>query len=185
LTIIVLARYVTGMAGALFSIAELNSLSAEEFVEQLGSIYEHSPWIAAVTWELRPFSSRRDLHSKLNTVLRAATPEKQLALIQAHPDLAGRLARAGGLTNESTQEQRSAGLDQLSLEEAAEFDQLNAAYRARFSFPFIICARLNDRQAILQAFRERLTHDRGQEIETALAEIHQIAALRLAQIVRE
>jgi 2-oxo-4-hydroxy-4-carboxy-5-ureidoimidazoline decarboxylase len=172
------------MDETLLSIADLNSLSEEQFVERLGSIYEHSPWIARGTWELRPFSSTEDLRAKLDATLRSASPDHRLNLIRAHPDLAGRLALSGQLTQASTEEQRSAGLDQLASEEAAEFNTLNASYRARFDFPFIICARLNDRSAILQAFRQRLTHRREEEIGIALEQIHQIAGLRLAQIVR-
>ena len=173
------------MSTSHISLSQLNSFSKEKFVEHLGSIYEHSPWIADGTWDKQPFLSVEDLRAKLDETLRAAEPESRLALIKAHPDLAGRLARAGQLTHESTQEQQSAGLDHLSSEEAAEFDRLNQSYLDRFDFPFVICARLNDRQTILQAFRRRLTNDREQEIETALAEIHQIAGLRLAQIVHD
>lgn len=165
--------------------ADLNAFSQKKFIDRLGGIYEHSPWIAAETWSARPFSSLDDLKTKLDATLRSATPEKHLALIQAHPDLAGRLARAGRLTDESTVEQCSAGLDRLSAEEAGEFERLNGAYLARFGFPFVICARLNDRQSILQAFRRRLNHSRKEEIATALAEIRQIAGLRLAQIVHD
>jgi len=167
------------------SIAELNLFPREKFVDYLGSIYEHSPWIAAETWTARPFISFDDLRAKLDRALQAAAPEARLALIKAHPDLAGRLARSGLLTSKSTEEQRSAGLDRLSSDEAAEFDRLNGAYLDRFGFPFVICARLNDRQKILEAFRRRLLHMREQEIATALAEIHQIAGLRLAQIVQD
>ena len=167
------------------SIAKLNILSKQKFVDYLGSIYEHSPWIADGTWPARPFISLDDLRAKLDHTLQAAAPEAQLALIKAHPDLAGRLARSGQLTNESTEEQRSAGLDRLSSDEAAEFDRLNGSYLERFGFPFVICARLNDRQMILEAFHQRLQHSREEEIATALAEIHQIAGLRLAQIVRD
>jgi 2-oxo-4-hydroxy-4-carboxy-5-ureidoimidazoline decarboxylase len=169
----------------LLPIADLNATSQEDFVSLIGTVYEHSPWIAAATWPQRPFASVDDLHRKLNATLIGASPEAQLALIKAHPDLAGRLAQAGQLTNESTQEQKSAGLDRLAPEEAEQFNQLNRAYLDRFGFPFVICARLNDRNAILQAFRLRLTNAREQEIATALAQIDQIAALRLAQIVRD
>ena len=165
--------------------ADLNSCTKEAFVEALGAIYEHSPWIAERAWAARPFASREDLWAKLDRALRSSTPEARLALIQAHPDLAGRLARSGQLTQESTEEQRSAGLDQLAADEAAEFDRLNRAYLDRFGFPFVICARLNDRTTILHAFRRRLLHAREEEIATALAEIHQIAGLRLAQIVQD
>jgi len=169
----------------LLSLADLNTLSQEAFVAGIGSVYEHSPWIAASTWPQRPFSSVDDLRHKLDDTLHAAPPEDRLALIKAHPDLAGRLAKAGQLTNESTQEQKSAGLDHLTSEEAAEFNQLNHAYLERFGFPFVICARLNDRSAILEAFRRRLTHSREEEIAAALVQIDQIAALRLARIVRD
>jgi OHCU decarboxylase len=167
------------------SVAELNSFSKEAFVDYLGSIYEHSPWIAEGAWAARPFISLDDLRAKLDGALQAASPEARLALIKAHPDLAGRMACLGQLTQESTQEQQSAGLDRLSADEAAEFDRLNGAYLDRFEFPFVICARLNDRHTILQAFRRRLQHSREEEIAMALAEIHQIAGLRLAQIVRD
>jgi 2-oxo-4-hydroxy-4-carboxy-5-ureidoimidazoline decarboxylase len=170
---------------ALLTIAELSILAQEAFVGHIGPVYEHSPWIAAATWPRRPFASVDELRHQLNATLFTAPKEEQLALIQAHPDLAGRLAQAGQLTDESTQEQKSAGLDRLLPAEAVEFNQLNRAYLDRFGFPFVICARLNDRAAILQAFRRRLTNDREQEIAAALTQIDQIAALRLAQIVRD
>jgi len=173
------------MSSSRASIAELNTFSKETFVDYLGYIYEHSPWIAEGAWTSRPFASLDDLRAKLDRTLQAAAPEARLALIKAHPDLAGRLARSGQLTQESTEEQRSAGLDRLPEEEAAEFERLNRAYLDRFGFPFVICARLNDRNTILAAFRRRLFHAREEEIATALAEIHQIAGLRLAQIVRD
>ncbi len=173
------------MSSSLLSLAELNALSRDAFVHHLGPIYEHSPWIAEGTWPLRPFASIEDLRAKLDATLHAAPPEARLALIKAHPDLAGRIARAGQLTSESTHEQKSAGLDRLTEQEAAEFDQLNAAYLQRFGFPFVICARLNDRQTILRAFRHRLTNSQQDETSAALAEIHQIAGLRLAQIVHD
>jgi 2-oxo-4-hydroxy-4-carboxy-5-ureidoimidazoline decarboxylase len=185
LTVSAAFGYLRRVSTSTKSPAELGALSREKFVDYLGSIYEHSPWIAEQAWTRRPFSSLDDLRSKLDASLRAAGPEAHLALIQAHPDLAGRLARAGRLTNESTREQQSAGLDSLAPEEAAEFDRLNRAYLDRFGFPFVICARLNDRRTILEAFRRRLRHEREEEIVTALAEIHQIAGLRLAQIVQD
>jgi 2-oxo-4-hydroxy-4-carboxy-5-ureidoimidazoline decarboxylase len=164
---------------------ELNAQSRKAFVDCVGGIYEHSPWIAEKTWEQRPFSSLEELLRALNTTVQESLREDQLALIRAHPDLAGRLAKAGQLTDESTAEQRSAGLDRLSAQEAMEFERLNHLYVARFGFPFVICARLNARQAILAAFRQRLNHAPDQEIAAALAEIRQIAALRLAQIVHD
>jgi 2-oxo-4-hydroxy-4-carboxy-5-ureidoimidazoline decarboxylase len=185
LTLIAPFRYVMRVSMPRISLAELNTFSREAFVDHLGAIYEHSSWIAEGTWPSRPFASVDDLRAKLDATLKAAPPQARLELIKAHPDLAGRLARAGQLTNESTQEQQSAGLDRMTAGEAAEFDRLNAAYLDQFGFPFVICARLNDRSTILQAFRRRLTHTREEEIATALAEIHQIAGLRLAQIVHD
>ncbi len=164
---------------------ELNALSQEQFVGHVGPVYENSPWIAWKTWAQRPFASFDDLRAKLAATVHAAGPEAELALIQAHPDLAGRLARIGALRGDSREEQQSAGLDRLTPEEVAAFDHFNGAYQERFGFPFVICARLNDRQMILDGFRRRLLHTRDEEIATALAEIYKIAGLRLAQIVRD
>jgi len=165
------------------SLAALNGLDRAGFVGAIGHVFEHSPHFAAAAWERRPFASREALHAVLCATVREAGPDAQLALIRAHPDLAGRLARAGQLGAESTGEQAAAGLDALSAEEAARFDGFNAAYRERFGFPFVICARENRKEAILAAFPARLAHTRDHEIATALAEIEQIAWLRLADAV--
>lgn len=165
------------------SFADLNRCDRDGFVAAVGHVFEHSPHFAAAAWDQRPFASREALHAALCAAVRQASPEAQLALIQAHPDLAGRLARAGQLGAESTNEQAAAGLDALSPEEAERFDAYNAAYRERFGFPFVICARANRKEAILEAFPRRLRHSRDQEIATALAEIEQIAWLRLADCV--
>lgn len=116
--------------------------------------------------------------------MHAASPERQLALIRAHPDLAGRLAKLGQLTVESTREQASAGLDQLPDDELAAFQKLNTAYRERFSFPFIICARLNARDAILAAMNARIHNSPAQEHAAALGEIEKIAWLRLGDVLK-
>ena len=165
------------------TLAQLNSFSRDEFVRVVGPVFEHSPWIAEATWAKRPFASVEELHRSLCQTVTDAGEEKQLALICAHPDLVGRLALAGGLTRESTNEQASAGLDTLTPEETALFQTNNAAYKERFGFPFIICARLNRKEAILNGFKVRLQNSREQEIRTALAEIGKIARLRLADIV--
>lgn len=164
-------------------IAQLNSRSREEFVEVVGPAFEHSPWITEATWQKRPFTGVEELHRALCQTVADSGDEKQLALIRAHPDLVGKLALAGQLTRESTSEQASAGLDQLSAEEIALFQQNNAAYKQKFGFPFVICARLNKKQAILSGFKVRLQHSREQEIQTALEEIGKIAYLRLKDIV--
>lgn len=160
-------------------LSQLNLLSREEFVRSVGPVFEHSPWIAAATWPQRPFASVTALHEALCQTVRAADETRQLTLIRAHPDLVGRLALAGELTRESTSEQASAGLDKLSPEEIALFQTNNAAYKEKFGFPFVICARLNKKEAILKGFQARLQNSRPQEIQAALAEIFKIARLRL------
>ena len=167
------------------SIGQLNNMDRTGFVAACGGCFEHSPWIAERASDRRPFDSVDDLHEKLCSVVRAAGAEEQLSLIRAHPDLVGRLAKEGKLTRESTSEQAAARLTSLSAEEIAAFEQHNAAYRKKFDFPFIICARENKKEAILAAFPRRLQNDRQQEIATALQEIFKIARLRLIDSVAE
>jgi len=162
------------------ALADLNQLGPAAFVEIIGPVFEHSPWIAAETWARRPFASAEQLLLALSATVRDAGQDRQLALIRAHPDLVGRAALAGTLTAASTQEQASAGLNQLTPEEIARFQTYNAAYQEKFGFPFVICARLNRKEAILAGFEQRLQNARAEEIQTALAEIYKIAALRLA-----
>jgi OHCU decarboxylase len=150
----------------------------------VGPVFEHSPWIAEETWPKRPFGDLERLHEALSDTVRKAGEERQLALIRAHPDLVGRAALAGTLTAASTSEQANAGLDKLSAEEIAAFQKHNAAYREKFGFPFVICARLNKKEAILKAFPLRLEHSHAEEIKTALEEIGKIAYLRLRDIVQ-
>lgn len=165
--------------------AQLNSLSRDEFVRTVGPVFEHSPWIAEATWPKRPFASVEALRATLCETVRGAGEEKQLALIRAHPDLVGKLALAGQLTKESTGEQANAGLDRLTAQEVELFQQNNAAYKAKFGFPFVICARLNKKEAILNGFKVRLQNSREQEIQAALEEIFKIAELRLRDLIRE
>jgi 2-oxo-4-hydroxy-4-carboxy-5-ureidoimidazoline decarboxylase len=165
-------------------VEKLNASDRDAFTAALGHLFEHSPWVAEKTWFRRPFRDAAHLHAELCAVMRGAAPELQIALIRAHPDLAGRLALAGQLTAESTREQASAGLNRMSLEELSVFQKLNEAYRARFGFPFIICARLNDRSAILSAMKARLENSPEKEHEAALAEIERIAWLRLEDLLK-
>lgn len=167
------------------TLTHLNACPADEFVTAVGPIFEHSPWIAAAVVSQRPFASRAALHAALCDVVRAAGEERQLALIQAHPDLVGREVRqhAGRLTAESSREQAAAGLMDLTPDDIARFDRYNTAYTARFGFPFVICARRNKKEAILRAFPERLTHTRDEEIAAALEQIFEIARLRLEDLV--
>jgi 2-oxo-4-hydroxy-4-carboxy-5-ureidoimidazoline decarboxylase len=142
----------------------------------LSALFEHSPWVEARA-DARPPSG--DRHADLMAVVHDATPEEQLALIRAHPELAGKAAIDRTLTQDSAAEQASAGLDRLTPAEFEAFHTLNAAYRARFGFPFIICVRLTDKAGILSAMEERLRHDRDTEITTAIGEIGKIVRLRL------
>ena len=165
------------------TLTQLNALSREEFVRVVGPVFEHSPWIAEVAWAKCPFTSKESIHAALCETVRHANEEKQLSLICAHPDLVGKLALAGQLTKESTGEQASAGLDRLTAHEVELFQKNNAAYKAKFGFPFIICARLNKKEAILTGFAKRLHDTRKNEVKTALEEIFKIADLRLRDLI--
>ncbi len=162
-------------------LSTVNALAPAEFVRLVGSVFEHSPWIAEAAAAGRPFGSVASLWEAMCTVVRAAPVERQLALIRAHPDLVGRAV----LTAESQGEQAAAGLLDLAPDEAALFAKYNAEYQARFGFPFVICARLNKKDAILAAFPVRLRNDATQECTTALAEIYKIARLRLDDLITQ
>jgi 2-oxo-4-hydroxy-4-carboxy-5-ureidoimidazoline decarboxylase len=156
-----------------------------EFVRIVGPVFEHSPWIAETAWKEKPFLNISTLLDGLCEVVKKADVEKQLALIRAHPDLVGRAALAGTLTRESTGEQAAAGLNTLSPEEVKLFQQYNAAYKDKFDFPFVICARLNKKEAILKGFERRMKNTREQEIQAALEEIFKIAELRLRDLIND
>jgi 2-oxo-4-hydroxy-4-carboxy-5-ureidoimidazoline decarboxylase len=164
-------------------LASLNGATRAKFVEALGGIFEHAPWVAESAAAARPFASLGALYAALGDAVRRAEPARILALIEGHPDLAGKAARAGALTPDSTAEQAGAGLDRLSDEDYATFHRLNDAYRAKFGFPFIVCVRRHTKDSILAQFERRLRHDATGELETAVAEIMRIAALRLEQHV--
>jgi 2-oxo-4-hydroxy-4-carboxy-5-ureidoimidazoline decarboxylase len=167
------------------SFDHLNKCDAAEFLRICGPFFEHSPWIAERTATKRPFASRQALHEALCDTVLSSSLSERVGLIEAHPDLVGKLARRGKLTSESTAEQAAAGLTRLSDSEIALFEVYNASYRDKFGFPFVICARQNKKDAILQAFPRRLANDREQEIQTALQEIFKIALLRMTDVVLE
>jgi 2-oxo-4-hydroxy-4-carboxy-5-ureidoimidazoline decarboxylase len=160
-------------------LAQLNALDGAEFTRIVGPAFEHSPWVAARTAAQRPFPSREALHAALVATVRKASDEEKLALIRAHPDLIG----DAHLTAASQAEQTSAGLRDATAEEAKQFREFNRQYREQFGFPFVICARLNKKEAIAAAFPVRLRNSRKQEIETALREISKIAELRLQDLI--
>ena len=168
-----------------YSLFALNGLGRPAFINVLGPMFEDSPWIAEQTWPKRPFKNSEALHSALCETVRSSNPEAQLSLIRAHPDLVGRAAMAGTLSPASTSEQASAGLDRLTAEETALFQKYNNEYREKFGFPFVICARLNKKEAILGGFVLRLNNSREAEIQTALEEIFKIARLRLSDVISD
>ena len=161
-----------------------SEMSKEDFVAAFGSIFEHSPWIAeaAHDLELGPMhDSAAGVHSALTRIFRSASGDQRLGVLNAHPDLAGKLAAAGRLTAESTDEQASAGLDMLTDEERATFQKLNADYVARHGFPFIIAVKDNTKASILDAFHRRIDNDRATEFAEACRQVERIAELRLIE----
>jgi 2-oxo-4-hydroxy-4-carboxy-5-ureidoimidazoline decarboxylase len=165
------------------SFTQLNTLDRAGFVSHVGWVYEHSAWVAERAWEHRPFTTIDGLHAAMDKVVEVATPGEKMSLIQAHPDLAGGLARQGKLTAASTSEQATAGLNELTPEDAQAITKNNRRYREKFGFPFIVCVRLNNIELIREAFKERLQNGRAQEINVALGEISKIARQRLADVV--
>ena len=165
-------------------LADLNEASREEFAAALGPVFEHSPWIAGEAWTARPFASVEDVFEAMAAAIAAADRDTKLSLIRAHPDLAGKAARAGALTGHSTREQRGVGLDRLSEEEFERFRRLNAAYRERFGFPFIVAVRLHTKGGILATFERRLTNDAAAEMDEALRNIGLIGRFRLFDLVQ-
>ena len=169
----------------MISLCQLNVLSDEEFVSALGGIYEHSRWVAQRVLRQRPFAGLIELKQAMRRAVDEASHEEKLVLIQAHPDLAGKLARAGTLTEESTREQSGLGLDRLSDAEYEEFSAHNESYWEKFGFPFIICARLTTRQGVLDAFKARMENSRESELREALEQIHLIAGMRLGDAIHD
>jgi len=157
-----------------------SSLDRSGFLSRYGGVYEHSPWIASAVWDADGVSDEVEtLAARMAARVEAAPEDAKLALLRAHPDLAGKLAVRGELTADSTAEQAGAGLDLCTPEEFAEFQRLNGTYKAKFGFPFIIAVRGLDRTHILAAFRRRVDNDRATEFREALTQVHRIARLRL------
>jgi 2-oxo-4-hydroxy-4-carboxy-5-ureidoimidazoline decarboxylase len=165
------------------SLSQLNPMDRSAFVSTVGWLYENSPWVAEGAWEDRPFRTIDDLHKAMERVVHSATPQKQLALIQAHPDLAGRLSSVNELTLASRSEQTEAGLNKLTTGETELMARNNTLYREKFGFPFILCARLSNAATILEGFAERLENSRAKEMDVALAEISKIGRFRLSDAI--
>lgn len=162
-----------------------SSLSFETYLHLYGGIYEHSPWVAEGAYAQISgdnLDTVAGLHAAMTAVLLTADRNKQMQLICAHPDLAGKLAVEDNLTEESKSEQQGAGLDKCTAEEFEEFQALNQSYRNTFGFPFIIAVKSLDRHAILAAFRARINHNQDTEFNTALAQINRIAYMRLLDL---
>jgi OHCU decarboxylase len=159
-----------------------STLSRDAFVAAFADIYEHSPWVAEKAFDLGVDSSVDDiegLHSRMADILLSADHAAQLALINAHPDLAGKAAVRGELTEASTSEQSGAGIHECTAEEFQRFTELNDAYKAKFAFPFIMAVKGSNRHQILAAFEERIHNSTEAEFTRALAEINKIALFRL------
>lgn len=167
------------------TLQRLNTLDADAFAAALAPLFEGPPWIVAEAWSRRPFADREALYDVLVEIMRAVPVQRQVDLLRAHPDLVGRAALAGTLSRDSTAEQAAAGLNRLSPEEIDTFNRLNSEYRAKFGFPFVICARENTKATILSGFAERLPHSRDDEIRIALGEVAKICRLRLDALVRD
>ena len=165
------------------SLDSLNSASEADFIAALGDIFEHAPWVAATTAGQRPFATLEALYQAMTRAVRDATADRQVELIVGHPDLAGKAARAGEITAASRAEQSSAGLDSLTDQQYDAFHRWNAAYRAKFAMPFIVCVRRHTKESILAQCEQRLNNTPAQEHEAALEEIFRIAALRLDERV--
>lgn len=158
----------------------LNLMSTAEFASAVGDTFELAPWVAESAATRRPFATVTALHEAMIGTVRGAPRERQVGFLRGHPDLAGKAARAGTITDDSRREQASVGLDSLSEEEFARFHRLNDAYKAKFGFPFIVCVRRHTRDSILAQFERRLRHDQGMEFATALQEVFFITRLRIA-----
>lgn len=174
-------------SSARYVLTDVNRMDAAAFASAFGKVYEHSSWIAERAFALRPaegFGSRVALHAALVATVQSATEEEQAGLLRAHPELAGKEAAAGSLTVDSTSEQSHAGLNALSADDSARLAALNRRYQDKFGFPFIIAARNNTQPAIFGTLEARLHNSREMELHNALAQVGEIARLRLLDLLR-
>ena len=170
---------------AAITLAELNAMPAADFTARLGAIFEHSPWVAERAAARRPFASVAQLHAAMADAVRSASEDERLRLIRAHPELAGKAAVRGELTDESTREQKGAGLDQCNVEEFERMQDLNRRYNEKFGFPFVIAVKGHDRHSILKHFAQRLENARDVEAAECIEQIIRIGGFRLGDLVTE
>lgn len=162
---------------------KVNAMDFGEFVEVFGNVIERCPLVAAAVWSQRPFSDREDLERHFFAFIDSLPQSGREGILRCHPDLAGRELQRGALTAESQREQSGAGLTRLGPEERRRLLELNARYRARFGFPFVLAARLSHREAVPAELARRLQRQPAQELRTALDEVKKIAGLRLADLL--
>jgi 2-oxo-4-hydroxy-4-carboxy-5-ureidoimidazoline decarboxylase len=163
--------------------APINAMDQTAFVQKFGGIFENSPWVAEKAWEKRPFATLNEMHAAMVAVAKYAPATAQLALLQSHPDLAGKEAQAGTMTASSVSEQASAGLNALSHDEMTQISDLNAAYKKKFGFPFIIAVRMHTKEGILFEFNRRLQNDTQTEFANDLQNVYVITRLRLNKML--
>ena len=161
------------------TISQLNAASLNEFVEEVGWVFEHSPWVARRAWKFHPFESLDDLHMRMTREVEAASTAEKLALLRAHPDLGTRAK----ISESSTKEQASAGLDQLTPVEFARLHRANEAYKAKFGFPFLYAVKGSSKARIMEALDARLQSTPEEEFQEALRQVYRIARFRLDEIV--
>jgi len=166
------------------TIEQLNDMNYEEFIKTIGNVIEHYPLCAAAVWASRPFSNLKALHQAIACFINELPVLGREGILRLHPDLAGRIAEQGRLTNESSKEQLSAGLNELTSEEKKTLKLSNGKYKSKFGFPFVICARENKKQAILSGIKARLENDKKTELATGIAEVTKIAFYRLLDIIQ-
>ena len=157
----------------------INGMDRAAFMQKFGGIFEKSPWVAEQAWDRKPFASLDDMHAAMVNVVKSAPLPSQLALLQSHPDLAGKEAQAGAMTASSVSEQASAGLNALSKAEVAQISDYNAAYKKKFGFPFIIAVRMHTKEGIFFDFSRRLQNDTQTEYANDLQNVYAITLLRL------
>jgi 2-oxo-4-hydroxy-4-carboxy-5-ureidoimidazoline decarboxylase len=185
------AGALSGASAIAFAIAgepdmnAINSMDRAAFVQKFGGIFEKSPWVAEQAWDKKPFKGIADMHAAMVNVVKYAPVPKQLALLQSHPDLAGREAQAGAMTASSVSEQASAGLNALSKAEMTQITELNAAYKEKFGFPFIIAVRMHTKEGIFFEFQRRLQNDTQSEFANDLQNVYAITRLRLDKLLAE